>query len=526
MHRKELDMEHNTKRNIIRAIEIILVFGIALLVLLYALGYYDFTFIDREKIFGSSSVSIPTVDTPSDSASESESDSDSAKVPVEADPVTNTSLVFDSAALPSDAATAGVITSGYYIAESDFVFEPESSRLVKLELNADLPKVYSNHTRIENAYSVVYPVDDSAKYAIYTDTKVDVPAVEVYMGYVMITYGDGYTYIFSSAGEALCKVQTGKYTPAYTRDIEGRALFTRLDDSGNTVYFYISEDGSNFMMSEYTDKTDGRGLYFDYPASYGAQVGEDVGYTRYYDEASGAFNYKNQWGGNLTNYDFTSAYAYSEGLAAVTTRDNRGGLYFITKHGYRPFITWQTLLNEHGRYVIENYLPPLTTGFESIGSYYYDEGLVRVRHQVIDYWNWDANGLVRVVSDEDILLRIDGSRYDMPAGYTLEGYSNGVLTLSKDGKYGFMHARGEWIAQPIYKSATAFVGGIGILECEDGRVGAIDTDGNIVLPFAYSHISQVSDGVIAAYRDGAWELYRIAAQEEVDAGGDLIETIE
>ena len=154
----------------------------------------------------------------------------------------------------------------------------------------------------------------------------------------------------------------------------------------------------------------------------------------------------------------------TDNLAAVTTKDNRGGLYFITTHGYRPFVTWQTKLNEHTRYVIENYLPPVTSGFESIGSYYYDEGLVRVRYQVIDYWNWDANGLVRVVTDEDILLRTDGSRYNMPAGYTLEGYSNGVLTLSKDGAYGFMHARGEWIAQPIYKRATAFVGGIGILD--------------------------------------------------------------
>lgn len=521
-------MEHNTKRNIIRAIEVILVFGVALLVLLYALGYYDLTFIDRESLFGSSGgVEIPGFTTPADDSAESESSTDSATdAPVTAKPATNTSLVFDISELPADTVSVDALPSGYYIAESDFVFEPASSKLVKLEISAAMPKVYSNHTRITQVASIVYPDDDSAKYAVYTDSKIDVPAVELYMGYVMITYGDGYTYVFSSTGEALCKIPEGKYAPAYTRDTEGRALFTRLDDSGNTVYFYITDDGSNFMMSDYDAKTDGRGLYFDYPASYGAQIGEDVAYTRYYDEKSGAFNYKNQWGGNLTNYDFTSAYAFSEGLAAVTTKDNRGGLYFITTHGYRPFITWQTFLNEHGRYVIENYLPPLTSGFESIGSFYYDEGLVRVRHQVIDYWNWDANGLVRVVSDEDILLRIDGSRYDMPAGYTLEGYSNGVLTLSKDGKYGFMHARGEWIAQPIYKSATAFVGGIGILECEDGRFGAIDTDGNVVLPFAYSHISQVSDGVIAAYRDGIWEIYRIAAKEESDLGGDIIEIID
>jgi hypothetical protein len=524
-------MEHNTKRNIIRAIEIILVFGVALLVLLYALGYYDLTFIDREKLFGSTSgVGMPGITAPADDPAESESETDSAKAPDAVKPATNTSLVFDAAELPSDAVTAGALPSGYYVADEDFVFEPGSSKLVKLDIEALMPKVYSNHTRIKPTPSIIYPEDDSEKLVVYTDAKIDVPAVEVYMGYVMITYGDGYTYIFSSEGDALCKIPEGKYTPAYTRDTEGRALFVRDDLEGYKIYFYITDDGANFMMSDYDDEADGRGLYFDYPASYGAQIGEDVAYTRYYDEKSKAWGYKNQWGGSLTNYDFTSAYAFSEGLAAVTTRDNRSGLYFITTHGYRPFVTWRTFLNEHGRYVIENYLPPLTSGFESIGSLYFDEGLVRVRHQVIDYWNWDAYRRVRVVSDEDILVRPDGSRYDMPAGFTLEGYSNGVLTLSKDGKYGFMHAGGEWIAQPIYKSATAFVGGIGILECEDGRVGAIDTDGNIVLPFAYSHISQVSDGVIAAYREvegeGVWELYRIAAQEEIDNGGDLFEVID
>ena len=518
-------MEHNTKRNIIRALEIILVFGMALAILLYALGYYDFTFIDREAIFGGSKVQLPSATQPESDPAGSGDDTDSVNTPVEEEPVANTSLVFDSAELPDVAAQVGALTDGYYVAEPGFVFEPDSSVLVKLELDAPLPKVYSNHTRIIRNPSTIYPEDDSAKYVIYTDMKTDVPAVEVYMGYVMISYGDGYTYIFKSSGEALCKVPEGKYTPAYTRDTEGRALFVR-EEAGEILYFHLTEDGSNFHASDYDDKADGRGLYFDYPAIYGAQVGEDVAYVRYYDEKSKAWNYKNQWGGNLTNYDFTSAYAFSEGLAAVTTRDNRGGLYFITTHGYRPFVTWRTILNEHGRYVIENYLPPLTNGFESIGSLYFDEGLVRVRHQVIDYWNWDANGLVRVVSDEDILLRPDGSRYDMPAGFTLEGYSNGVLTLSKDGKYGFMHAGGEWIAQPIYKSAVAFVGGIGILECEDGRVGAIDSDGNIILPFAYSHISQVSDGVIAAYRDGVWELYVIAAAEKVDEGGDIIEIIE
>ena len=45
---------------------------------------------------------------------------------------------------------------------------------------------------------------------------------------------------------------------------------------------------------------------------------------------------------------------------------------------------------------------------------------------------------------------------------------------------------------------------------EDGRWGMIDTDGNIVLPFTYDSISQVSSGLIACWREeNGWSILRI-----------------
>ncbi len=516
-------MNHNIKSHITRAIQIVLVFGVASLILLYALGYYDLTFIDRDSIFGGS-VEINRENDTADSAPQpAEPESD---VPTASPTITSTTLVFSSDELNSTPATPADLPDGYYLTAGGFIYDPGVSTLVRLTPELPLPSSFSHRTRTVSVPDVMTPEGDGEKYVIYTNETEAVPAVEVYMGYLLIDHGDGYTYICSRDGALLSKIPYEKYTPAYTRDSSGRALFKRTDDDGNTVYFHLSDDGASFVQSDYNDRRDSRGLYFDYPDTYGV-TDDPSSPSVTYNVGADTFNYKNQWGGNLSYSSFTAAYPYTNGLAAVTSYYNRGGLYFIGENGQRAFATYMTYVNRHSRYVISNYLPPLTSGIESIGFYYFDHGLTRVRRQIIDNWNWTAGGVVSIVSEEDILIRADGSEYELPAGYTLEGYSNGALLLSKDGRYGFLSCN-EWIAQPIYADAIPFVGGIGVLVTEDGRYGAIDSRGDIVLPFAYSHISQVSDGVIAAYLadedGGVWELFRIATAEDTD--GVIVETID
>ncbi len=515
-------MNQNIKSHITRAIQIVLVFGVASLIMLYAFGYYDFTFIDREAIFGGSVNINRENDTADTVLQPAEPETDGGIV---TPAVTSTTLVFSSDELSSAPDTPADLPDGYYLTAEDFTYESGVSTLVKLTPELPLPSSFSYRTRTVSVPTIKTPEGDGERYVIYTDETETVPAVELYMGYLLIDHGDGYTYICSRDGALLSKISYEKYTPAYTRDPSGRALFKRTGDSGDTVYFYLSDDGANFVQSDYDDRRDSRGLYFDYPATYGV-TDDPSSPTVTYNAATDTFNYKNQWGGNLSYSSFTSAYPYTNGLAAVTSYYNRGGLYFVGENGQRAFTTYMTYVNRHSRYVISNYLPPLTNGIESIGFYYFDHGLTRVRRQIIDNWNWSAGGVVSIVSEDDILIRADGSEYELPAGYTLEGYSDGVLLLSKNGRYGFLSCN-EWIAQPIYADAIPFVSGIGVLVTEDGRYGAIDSMGEIVLPFAYSHISQVSDGVIAAYLEnedgGAWELFRIATAEDTD--GVIVETI-
>ena len=137
---------------------------------------------------------------------------------------------------------------------------------------------------------------------------------------------------------------------------------------------------------------------------------------------------------------------------------------------------------------------------------------------MIDAYNWAYVRRVRTMKDEQILIRTDGTEYELPAGYTLEGYSDGLILLSKDGRYGFIDYTGEWIAQPIYTAATPFVCGLATLTTEDGRVGMIDTEGNIVLQFTYDYISQVSDGLIAAYRkENGWTVLKMMEKDSIGA---------
>ncbi|MBP5269433.1 MAG: hypothetical protein ILO42_00580 [Clostridia bacterium] len=72
--------------------------------------------------------------------------------------------------------------------------------------------------------------------------------------------------IYSSYGILIGVYPASEVTPAYTRDTSNRPLFIN-----NNKYYYIDELTGDFLESDYIDERDGRGLYFDYPARYGAE---------------------------------------------------------------------------------------------------------------------------------------------------------------------------------------------------------------------------------------------------------------
>lgn len=574
-------------------LQIVVVFGIAAAVLLYVLGYFDVSFLDRESVLGGynsheSETSAPGVsgiidldsimnETESETANdgnnaESESSANQNQSDNSAAPSAPTNLrkVYDTSELPDSLSTVKAVLiaerDGYSSVAETNDYKPGQTILAKMTFSYKLPTEYSLRTRVVSTPIVTTPEDDSEKIVTLVDTTEDRPAIELYMGYILIDKGENII-LSSSDGTPLCRYSPDRFKPAYTRDTSGRPLFVRHvydswdDYVGRDVYFYLSDDGKNFVVSDYDPEKDSRGLNFDYPLDYGltdtnitCTVQEKTdGQIKEEKAKNGLYAYiaTNQWGYsyNLTEYQFAKAYNFSEGLGAVIGTEtvpepaedatdeekekyemiyegyepgdirpaDRGSLYFVNSNGRRVFQTVKNYYRQdYLRYVTDYFMPPITTGIESIGYFYFENGLCRIRRQTIDYYNWENRRSVRVIADEEILIRADGTEYELPSGFSLEGYSDGMILLRSEhtGLCGFIDCTGEWIAQPIFADGTPFIEGLATLTTADGRVGMIDREGNIVLAFTYDSISQVSGGRIAAYRsENGWSIFKMMEKQ-------------
>lgn len=372
-----------------------------------------------------------------------------------------------------------------------------------------LRREYTETVHYEQPYQFAEPV------AVYQNALTDVPAVELYMGFIL-RKDNLYTKIYTADGVYLFTYYSGVAWPAYTRDIHGNPLFfSRPLMTEDPVYVRVGS--SEFVPSDYDDTLHGRGLYFDYSPSYGisdsnllriastqttvtvAPDGTETAENSYL----WAYGFSASW--RRTSFRFTDAREFSEDLAAVTGEDGR--LYYIGPYGYSAFTTQRQYYYSEW-YVQEFLLPPLTNGPESIGFYYYDHGLVRARRRVIDWSAFTYKDTLRVAVDEDFLMDKNGKEFPIPEGYDIVSYSDGVILLTRDGKYGYMDYTGAWIAQPIYDYAQPFHEGLAVVGFGEADRLMIDTEGNIVIPLGqYDYISSVSDGVIAVWKEGeGWSI--------------------
>jgi len=200
-----------------------------------------------------------------------------------------------------------------------------------------------------------------------------------------------------------------------------------------------------------------------------------------------------------SQYKYAKAFNFSEGRAV--TVDDFGRIRILKENLGTSVYLYRLYKNSvsnanHWEY----YTEPFYKDISSLGHYYYDEGLLRVRHV-------ETGSYVPYVyvNDEDYLIDTSGNRYELPTGYNLVNYSEGILILERNGLYGCYHKDGYWIAQPVYTSAEPFVEGLCVLTLSDGTKGMIDKSGNVVIPFRYTVITNASSGVIATYsKDEGW----------------------
>ena len=543
-----------------RVVFFVVIFAVALLFALYYFGFYDISFIKRpaswnehladwgHKIRGDETSDVPT----EPPVTEPPVTDDPGTEPAQTDPPITEPPIIEPVEYPS---VPEKQAEGYRI--TDAVYDAKTMTMARLPLTVGvptLPTLRKMHTAELTPY---YASENDQYYNIrswyYKDVLKNRPAVMPYMGYILVDTGADIL-LLDSAG-----YQIGVYDPkaldlAYTRDKQGRPLFSRdvtreivipasesVDENGEPVtvpsrtvtveekeYFYYDAEKGKYVRSDYNEQTDNRGLRFDYPAYYGiddagrqrrVRVTEHVRTTLAGEDIH---FWETLWKYNKLNdnvFKFSRAYAYSEGRAVTEyTYD----LTYTTGGGkeYNYTITAALILNEKGRtlftpyrtlryqswYQIEWYKFPDYDTEEAVGFYYYDHGLIRARRQIVDFSSWIYNNMkLKVLFDEEVLLDSAGKIVPTPVGMTVEGYSNGMILMkNEEGRYCYYNYEMLCVTDPVFTDAEPFSEGLGVCRNAAGRWGVIDTDGNVVVPFAYESISRPSSGILVLYDGAEW----------------------
>lgn len=296
----------------------------------------------------------------------------------------------------------------------------------------------------------------------------------------------------------------GTKKPYFARDYSNFPVFT--DDAGKLYAF----NGKTFKEIGKGDLR--QNLFYDYPAiPLGLYKGV---YEAHYSASLGGYhyiNYKNKKSIYSSNY--FRAFNYSEeGLAVVITATdnflqiiNRSkGQVIKPGKQYTFYVDPLTGKKQYGK---DFFIIPDTLGIESIGSAGFDCGYLRLR---IRTYSMMSDSYGKTIQDKEFIIDTKGNKLPIPEGYTIAGYSEGIILLERNGLYGYYSVEGKWITQPIYSYARPFIQGLAVLGAEDGTMGMIDKEGNIVLPFAFSYVSDVSTGVIVTYCEGiGFETYEL-----------------
>lgn len=207
------------------------------------------------------------------------------------------------------------------------------------------------------------------------------------------------------------------------------------------------------------------------------------------------------------NSDFKYAKAYNFSENRAYTVDSNGIVRIINTSGNSAVYLYNTFMSDSGSgsyYHVEYYTEPFRRDEYMLGHYYFDDGLIRMR--VVERLPHKLN---IYEDDYEVLLDTNGKKVSIvPEGYTLVSYSDSVFLLERNGRYGYYHRDGYWVAQPIYTYAAPFIEGLAVVGYENGVKGVIDTSGNIVIPFRYNVISNASSGLFACFSDEeGWKVY-------------------
>lgn len=283
----------------------------------------------------------------------------------------------------------------------------------------------------------------------------------------------------------------------HKRDWQGRTIFRRQEITGEQTHYIFDPNSRAFQPLWFTDEMGDRGVDFMYPSYFGMSDNEWV----IFRHINGLWGYQSTVDtGRTIAAEFNRAFNFSEGV----------GVAYRAVWGHQGRMIGRLLLgnrlyffDEDGHVVNRDFFgpdPDDETGASLLGFYYFDHGLTRVISKQLDR-NENA-----VLEQREHLINREWREFFTPEDYTIIAYSNGMILLEKDGRFGFMSHLGEWIVQPIFTYARPFFEGVAVIGTQRSDEGIqkmlIDRHGNI-LARGYDYISNMTGGIIAMFEEGA-----------------------
>lgn len=307
----------------------------------------------------------------------------------------------------------------------------------------------------------------------------------------------------------------------YDRDMLQNYFATnKIEDAGMTGLVYYLPDHSG--MVEYTvdpellndlraparNYNESNGELFPFPAyTYTKKEEKKVDENPYYsfEVSEILWGYMNAKGEVVIEPQYLKAYDFSDnGLAVV--EDKHGHLCTINQWGSFVFNAYETIHyfpDLGNQRVRDGHYIPDTFGAENVGMLRFDNGYVRMRRRLVD----TENGYI-VRREMQELVGTDGVSINLPGDCMIEGYSDGIMLIKRGEKYGYMRTDGSWLIEPVLAYARPFSEGLAVMGYEKGKLGVIDTEGNMLIYRMYRYISDSSGGVITAYSEvGGWSVF-------------------
>lgn len=506
-----------------RILFIILMVFIILAFILYKQGYYDISFIPRESeevmsdnytVTSSGETYISDTESPVADNIETEQPVNNETAPNQTQD-SNIDIYKEAVSKIDD--SKNYLTNGWSVTEN--VYKNNSHKIVSFKLPLEIENKYSyRNILIEEE---IYNEETSGKETVQLSSTL--PVIRSYMGFLIINNPDGTNSIYNPIKNIINRNLSGLYT-AGIRDTSGNPVF--IYDSN---YHIIGTD--NRMYPVDIDLAFVPGLHGNYPGNYGtvnsglyiffeertvsrlinaqqveaaAERGQYIE-PIYVDEKSRLYGYKNEKGTIVIPAKYYYAYNFSDNGLAVVADRNRA-ISVINIYGNIIInVQNQTLRIPElsSRTIYDGYYLPNEFSMNKRGMLYFDNGLLRIRRAITDY-----NTLESVLRENDVLVKPDGTVFEIPVGYEIVYYSDGVAVLKNGDYYGCFSNQSKWIAQPIYTYAGMFNEGLAVLGMGNGKKGVIDTKGTVVIPFVFDEISDISGGIIAAYEESnGWSIY-------------------